>query len=448
VFNQVKHKMSIGFEGMGPQEVKNISEPVTAFRIVPAPVSVAASAKAAPKSSTATKWRIPAIAIAAIVVVLAAAWQFYPRGSKKVAETASEARMAFPLPDKPSIAVLPFDNLGGNAKDAYVADGLTENITTALSQIPRIFVIARKSSFYYKGKQVTVRHVAEELGVRYVLEGSVQKSGERVRINAQLIDATTGHHLWAERYDRKFKDLFSLQDEITLKIAVALSVELTEGEEARARHRSTNDLEAWKYAVKALNIPGANKDGIIKARDDKLSEGHLALASLHLFGKQYDEAVAEAEKAVALGLNNSDNLGLAAQVMHYSGRFEEALRLIKNAMRLDPHYSEFIVRFLGGALRFTGQHDQAIAAFKEYLRRRKGKSTFLPDLLLASIYGELGRLEEARAHVKAALEDKPNASTAWMQKYLKVFRDPAHAERVIDGLRKAGLPETSRSTAP
>lgn len=409
-------------------------------------------------------------------------------------EPASIERMAFPLPEKPSIAVLPFANLGGNAKDAYIADGLTENIITALSQIPRIFVIACKSSFRYKGKTVKVQQVAEELGVRYVLDGSVQKAGDRVRVTTQLIDAKIGNHLWAERYDRVFKDLLALLDEITLKIVVALSVELTEGEEARARHRSTNDLEAWSYAVKALRAVAPQKERNIKARaflqraveidpgyawawswlalihywdarfgfsasreeswkrgaelaqkaialDEKLPEGHIALALLHLYRKQYDEALAEAEKAVALGPNNSDNLVRAAQVMHYSGRFEEALALVKNAMRSNPYYWLDYLRFLGGALRFTGQHEEAIVAFTQQLEPLKGTyGVFLPNLHLASIYGELGRMEEARAHVKAALEIKPDVSMAWMQKYLNVFRDPAHAERVLAGLRKAGLP--------
>jgi len=165
------------------------------------------------------------------------------------------------------------------------------------------------------------------------------------------------------------------------------------------------------------------------------------LALLHLYRKQYDEALAEAEKAVALGPNNSDNLVRAAQVMHYSGRFEEALALVKNAMRSNPYYWLDYLRFLGGALRFTGQHEEAIVAFTQQLEPLKGTyGVFLPNLHLASIYGELGRMEEARAHVKAALEIKPDVSMAWMQKYLNVFRDPAHAERVLVGLRKAGLP--------
>ncbi len=470
-----------GSPGVGPQVRPPAGEqkPVAAFH---------------GKARSARRRRIPVIAaVVDVIVALAgglARWQPWAPQF----EPASVEKMAYPLPEKPSIAVLPFANMSPEPRDAYIADGLTENIITALSHVPRMFVIARSSTSRYKGKTVKVQQVAKELGVRYVLDGSVQKAGERLRISAQLIDAKTGNHLWAERYDRVFKDLFALQDEITLKIVVALSVELTEGEEARVRHRSTNDLEAWSYAVKTLGAVGPQKKQNIKVRvflqraveidpgyawawsrlvlihywdarfgfsasreeswkrgvelaqkaialDEKLPEGHLTLALLHLYRKQYDQAIAEAEKAVALGPNNSDNLARAAQVMHYSGRFEEALALIKNAMRSNPYYGTDHLRFLGGALRFTGQHEEAIVAFTQLLERRKGTyGAFLPNLYLASIYGELGRLEEARAHVRAALEIKPDASIAWMQKILKVFRDPAHAERVLAGLRKAGLP--------
>ena len=162
--------------------------------------------------------------------------------------------MAFPLPEKPSIAVLPFDNMSGDPEQDYIADGISENIITALSFIPEMFVIARNSSFSYKGKPVKVQQVSEELGVRYVLEGSVLKSGDKVRITAQLIDAITGGHMWSERYDRDLKDLFSLLDEITLAITIALQVELTDGEQVRLGTGSTLNFEAWGCAVKGMSL--------------------------------------------------------------------------------------------------------------------------------------------------------------------------------------------------
>ena len=264
VFNQVKHKMSIGFEDMGPQEMKNISEPVDAFRIVPGPVSVTPSAEAPPKSSAATKWRIPAIAMAAIVVVLVAVWQFYPRGSEKVVEPASAARMAFPLPEKTSIAVLPFVNMSDDPKQEHFVDGMTEDIITGLSNMEDLVVISRSSVFTYKGKAIKVTEVAQELGVRYVLEGSVRKSGDRVRITTQLVDATTGHHLWADRFDQDLKDIFGLQDEITQKVVQILGGYAIKPTKAGAERRLYEgvgvvigvNLEKSRLVIKMQEIKG------------------------------------------------------------------------------------------------------------------------------------------------------------------------------------------------
>ena len=193
----------------------------------------------------------PIIVGAVAVLVLAVAvrvWQFYDRSP--TVEPASIEKMAYPLPEKPSIAVLPFDNMSGDPEQEYIADGLTENIITGLSLIPEMFVIARNSVFIYKGKPVKIRQVSEELGVRYVLEGSVQKSGDRLRVNAQLIDALKGHHLWADRYDRELKDLFKLQDEITLKVVNALQLKLVIGGAKESWHK-TDNFEAWSHNVKA-----------------------------------------------------------------------------------------------------------------------------------------------------------------------------------------------------
>ena len=182
------------------------------------------------------------LAIAAILIVGAAVatWQFYFRAPSM--EVASVEKMAFPLPDKPSVAVLPFTNMSADPKQEYFSDGLTDQIITGLSKIPYLFVIARNSTFTYKGKPVKVQKVAEDLGVRYVLEGSVQKTADRIRITAQLIDATTGHHLWSERYDRDLEDIFAIQDDVTMEIMKAMQVKLSRGEQARlvVKHDTTN----------------------------------------------------------------------------------------------------------------------------------------------------------------------------------------------------------------
>ncbi len=233
-FEQVRDKLELGFEDLGDQQVKNIDRPVRAYRVLSDPDDAGKIVTAPTKR--ATRWKVPALAAALVVIIAAGGLAWWQPWAPDV-EPASVERMAFPLPEKPSIAVLPFDNLSGDPEQDYFGDGIAENIITALSKIPDMFVIARNSSFTYKGKPVKVQQVAEELGVRYVLEGSVQRSGDQVRVTAQLIDAVTGHHLWAERYDRQLTDIFALQDDIAQNIVTALEVKLTAGEQARVWRR-------------------------------------------------------------------------------------------------------------------------------------------------------------------------------------------------------------------
>ena len=239
-FDQVKNKLSIGFEDIGPQQVKNIAEPVPAFRVLPGPVAVAAGGT----PIVAKRWRNPAIA-AAVVVVLGAGGVAWWQPWAPDVEPASIDRMAFKLPEKPSIAVLPFVNLSGDKEQEYFADGMTDDLITDLSKISGLFVIARNSVFTYKGKPVKVRQVAEELGVRYVLEGSVRRIGDQVRINAQLIDATTGGHLWAERYDGSLNDVFGLQDKVLRKVVAALAAKLTPVAQVERAQQETDSAEAY-----------------------------------------------------------------------------------------------------------------------------------------------------------------------------------------------------------
>jgi TolB-like protein/class 3 adenylate cyclase len=246
-FEQVKNKLSVGFEDIGPQEVKNIAEPVPAFRIVAGPVSVAEAGKPTPKSSAAPRWRTAVIAAGVIVAVVAGGlviWDAYFRAPPPPPVAVPEEAPAPGLPAKPSIAVLPFANLSDDPKQEYFSDGITEDLITDLSKISGLFVIARNSVFTYKGRAVKVQQVAKELGVRYVLEGSVRRAEGKVRINAQLVDASTGGHLWAQRYDRDYKEIFALQDEITGNIVSALALELTAGEGERVSRRDTDNVLA------------------------------------------------------------------------------------------------------------------------------------------------------------------------------------------------------------
>jgi len=249
-YDQIEKKLSLSYEYLGEQTVKNIEKPVRVYRILMEP-RVIVSQVAAEKKEKPRKGPRLALSLGIVMIVVVASiaiWRLYLPPTPPLREVASKEKMAFPLPDKPSIAVLPFDNLSGDPGQEPFADGVTENITTTLAKIPKIFVIARNSAFQYKGKPVDVKKVAENLGVRDVLEGSVQKSGERIRITAQLIDATLGHHIWSEKYDRETRDFFAISDEVTRNIAVALQIKLTEGEQARVFHRDTENLDAWALA--------------------------------------------------------------------------------------------------------------------------------------------------------------------------------------------------------
>ena len=242
-FDQIETKLPLGYEFLGEQTVKNIAKPVGAYRVLMEPRVTGVGIGEEKRVSSIRRKAVLAGGIVVVVLAITAViWNFYLRPTTPAVEPASFERMAFPLPEKPSIAVLPFENLSGDPEQEYIADGITENIITSLSKISEMFVIARNSTFTYKGKPVKVQQVSENLGVRYVLEGSLLKSKERVRINAQLIDAISGHHLWAEQYDRNMRDFFDLMDEITRKIVLSLQVELTEGERAYGLARGHGQL--------------------------------------------------------------------------------------------------------------------------------------------------------------------------------------------------------------
>jgi adenylate cyclase len=285
VYDSIKNKLSLTYESLGEHTVKNITEPVRVYRMRVGPEAVVQ-----PKPR---QWHKAALAALVVLIVAAGAWaiwNFYFRPPP--IEPASIEKMAYPLPDKPSIAVLPFTNMSEDPKQEYFSDGITEEIITALSKTPKLFVIARTSSFKYKGKEVDVRKVGRELGVRYVLEGSVRKSGDKLRITAQLIDAKTGNHVWAERYDRDLKDIFTLQDEITKKIITALQVKLTAGEQARLGSRGTDNLDAYLKCLAAReHLLRFNKDDNLIARqkaeeaialDPKYSDAYSLLGKTHI----------------------------------------------------------------------------------------------------------------------------------------------------------------------
>jgi len=456
-FEHVENKLDLEYEDLGHYEVKNIEKPIRVYRVLS-----------------------------------------YPGAAAHREEPASVEKMAFPLPEKPSIAVLAFDNMSGDPEQDYLADGISENIITALSYIPEMFVIARNSSFSYKGKPVKVQQISEELGVRYILEGSVLKSGDKVRITAQLIDALTGGHMWSERYDRDLKDLFSLLDEITLAITIALQVELTDGEQARLRTGSTRNFKAWGYAVKGMNIfYKFGKDDMAKSRElfekavkidpsyafsegmlawthkidaqfgytdskdnstklavelakksvamnDKNPMVHTLLSHLHLIQGEHEKAVEEGRKAIALGPNYSEAHLLFGEVLIYSGNFEEAVRMCEMARRLHPHAPLYYLGHTLTAYYWVGRYDESLA-FAERLIDLCRKVGFTLGVVWghtcsARVKIKLDRLNEARQDADEILKIWPWYNLDYMRS-IYPYKDSANLEHWIDGLRMAGIPE-------
>ena len=242
-FEQVRDKLEVGFEDLGDQQVKNIDRPIRAYRVAPDQARMLAGGTADKKASGAKRWQVPAMAAIAVVIVAAAGLAVW-RPWMPTIEPASVERMAFALPDKPSIAVLPFNNMSNDPDQEFFVDGITEDLITDLAKISGLFVVARNSTFVYKGEPFEIRAVAETLGVKYILEGSVRREGDQLRVNAQLIDATTGGHIWADRFDGQVTDIFAVQDEFVLKIVEALSVQLSESEKSEIDGDKTDNIEA------------------------------------------------------------------------------------------------------------------------------------------------------------------------------------------------------------
>jgi adenylate cyclase len=490
-FDHIESKLPYGYDFIGDQTVKNIAKPVGAYRVLLDP-RVTVSGKSIDKKYLG-KRRMPIFIGAVTVCVLAIAvgiWQFYaPRAT---IEPASVEKMAFPLPEKPSIAVLPFSNLSGDPTQDYIADGISENIISALSKISEMLVIARNSTFTYKGKPVRVQQVSEELGVRYVMEGSAQKIGNRIRITAQLIDATKGHHLWSEKYDRDVKDLFAIQDEITLEIIQAMRVQLTDGEQASVTGKGTKNLDAYLKANRAQEqFYRMNKDGSIKAKelarevialdpnyafpyatlanahmldvwfnfsksskesmrlaaqaaqkalalDDSDPRVHSALTNLYIMQRQYEKAIAAAERQLELSPSGARAYHVMALALRWSSRYSEAIPFAEQAIRLDPYPSAVAFRNLGACYYSAGRYEEAVTVYKKALQ--KNPDDIFLHLSLSATYVKLGREGEAQAEAKEVIRIHPKFSLADYAKSLH-RKGQSRLDDYIECLRKAGLPE-------
>ena len=447
VYDSIQQRLGLEYEYLGEQEVKNIVQPVRVYRVLSLP------------------------------------------GAEAPIEPASVDQMAYPLPDKPSIAVLPFTNMSGDPEQEYFAHGMADDIITDLSKIAGLFVIARNSSFKYKGETVDIKQASRELGIRYVLEGSVRKVDQQVRINAQLIDAINGNHLWAERYDGSLGDVFALQDEITHKIVSALEVKLTEKEREHVARKETDSIEAydtflkgWRhqplwttddipkaimYYEKAIELdpnygrvyaelahiyqtaPGGwlglrpdkarkkAREYLSKAMKNPTAYAHMAAANIKSFLAMHKEAVAEIERALSLAPNDPSIHGRAALIFIYAGRPKEAIDFIEFEMRHDPSRIGFSLLNLGMAYFCLGELEKAVTFFE----RSRSHLPEEPDVFsyLVATYANLGRIQEARAELEEHTKTGGDLITLRLWMSFLPFNDPDVAERFANGLLKAGI---------
>ena len=450
VHDQVRDKLSFGFDDMGEQSVKNIARPIGVHRVSlaeTAPLATAQSPTTASKSEPASS-------------------------------------------NRPSIAVLPFANMSGDPEQEYFADGISEDIITGLSKLRWFFVIARNSSFAYKGKAVDVKRAARELGVRYVLEGSVRKGGNRVRITTQLIDAATGNHIWADRYDGDLTDVFALQDEITKKVVAAIEPKLLEAEGIRSQNRSPEDLGAWDMVIHANSLfwrltktegeaaiailkkaverypdyapahsmlafamltsrllgwtlvaPQVKEAATLAARaaelDDSDPWAHLALGYAAHTMRRTDDATREYQRAIDLNPNFASAHGYLGYTLAMAGRPDEAIPYLEQAIRMSPHDPQNAIfnNGLSVAHFLANRYSEAISFARKAIQQRDGV-TAAHRIYVASL-AQAGQMEEARLALQYLRELMPNISIAWCEQHVPYA--PGPMAKFLEGMREAGL---------
>ena len=481
------------FDDQGAQRVKNIAQPVHAFAVR------MGDATRQPRPAFARRWRVSAGVAAFVVASALAGWWAWTSSTRPPSAVAPDAA----LPAKPSIAVLPFENFGGDPEQEYFAEGMTDDLITDLSKVAGLFVIARNSTFVYKGKSRDVREIGKTLGVRYVLEGSVRRSGGEVRVNAQLIDAATGGHVWADRYDGDLKNIFGLQDKVTRSVVAALSVELTKDEQARVSRRGTKNADAydvflrgWQryqkqtpedfraaivdfkkaaeldpgysraYAALAalywdaftraweseLGLPRQHEaqsvaqQYLAKAMRDPTPLAHQVASAMALQDQRYDEALAEATSAIGEDPNDPDAYLALASALSFTDKPGEALQFVERAIRLNPHYPPRYLYQLGLAQFGLKRLDATAASLEQALARNP--EDYWSQRLLLSTYGLLGQKEKAARlyeQVRRAAESRGLAIvdpiTTSAVSFWYPFSSDAMAGQFAEGLRKAGLPD-------
>ncbi|TAX57045.1 tetratricopeptide repeat protein [Rhizobium leguminosarum] len=450
-YRQVRARLDLSVTDLGKIQLKNIAEPMQAYSLQVGP----------PQPDSARQMR-PAMEIPPVPAV----------------------------PDKPSIAVLAFNNMSGDAEQEYFSDGISEDIITDLSKLSELHVIARNSSFVYKNVTASVPDMAKALGVRYVLEGSVRKVGNRVRVTAQLIDASNGGHIWASRFDRDLTDIFAVQDELTQEIVAALRLNLTHGDQDRLAQGRAVDVEAYELLLRGreqasthtrtgnraarslaadaiaidpqyaaaqalisfthvldyVNAWSTDPEGSLRIGMDLAQQavemaeeqpnGRFALGMACMWNRELDRAQAEVQQGLALQPNSAELLLLMAHIQIFSGDPAGALETLDASMRFDPHHPDILFQFRADAHFSLGEYEQAIAAIEQRLQQNSQSETAYA--LLASCYGHLGRPEESRQAWEKALRVNPDFSVERRRRVLP-FRNPEDFNNRVEGLRKAGL---------
>lgn len=489
VYDQMGKRLPYGYEYMGEQTVKNIEKPVRVYRVLMSPE--AAGRVIGEKEVRPKIWRWAAAATGTLVVAAAVSiWNIYLSPAPSSKKDTSVKKTSISVTGKPSIAVLPFKNLSGNPEQEYFGDGITNDIITDLSKFSQLSVIASNTVFTYKGNSVNIKDVSRDLGVRYVLEGSVQKIGGKVRINAQLIDAVTDQHLWAERYDRDLKDLFKLQNELVQTIVAKMAIRIDETERARAMRKDTDNLQAYDYLLRGWeyfyqNTREDNKHARLmferaieidpryasayaalawshlndfyfgwsmfpnksleRAHDlakqalsieESNAPAHSALGSIFLRRTQYDLAMIELKRALELNPNDTRSQSQLGSVMLYSGRKNEAIHWLESALNLNPHLSLGGFMILGQAYYLTGRYEDAITALKKGIA--KNPEYVGLHIMLAAANAQAGHTKEAKHWAAEVFRLDPFFD---IDSYGSVFRNPKDRAQIVNGLRKAGLDE-------
>ena len=487
-------RMPFDLENIGEQNLKGFTESVRVYRVGLNEGASVPQPQIAVEKKSSSKFELSKIAIITAVLILAAGtiYQFNPDDVRE--EPASIENMAFPLPDKPSIAVLPFNNMSNDPEQGYFADGMTEDLITDISKISGMFVIARNSVFTYKGRAVKIRQVAEELGVRYVMEGSVRRSGDQIRVNAQLIDANTGGHLWAERYDGTLDDVFKMQDQIVKKIVTALAVTLTDrGDESEQSGTVSTEaydayLKGWEYyrrwtpddflrAIEffeqALELDpdyadarsalaavywnatwrrwfrtrGLSYSQIAEGARVRLQEAlktpsaltyQVASERAAFTQRRADKALTQAEMAISLDSNDPAGYLAKANALIKDKRPEEAIEAMRQAMRLDPHFPAAYLTRLGRAQFDLGQYEEAAATLEDSVQRNSQDDRAY--MYLAAAYGQLGKLDAGKSAL--AMLNALLALGGWdglSLEEIRLMRWTGNVESLRSGLKKAGV---------